>query len=80
MLFTAAIKKPGLCHSFVTQVLGAGGATFWFLSFIAIAATCTFNPLILILVPAVIMTVFAARWGYENSNAIKTCLVSFPSK
>lgn len=72
-------KNPGMGHRFLTQVLGAGGGTFWLLETLMLAASCTFNPLVLIIIPAFIMLCCAGKWYRENSTTIKTCLSSFSS-
>lgn len=55
-------------HSFVTQVLGVGGATFWLLGFLAFAASATFPPLAILIVTGAVVLIAGAVW-YRNRKA-----------
>ncbi len=59
-------KKPGNWHGFISSVLGSGGATHWFLSFLIFTGVTIANPLIII-IPAVVMICATVVWYFEKS-------------
>ncbi len=54
----------GKIHHFITNVLGTGGAIYWFLGFVALSlgAACAFPPLVFVIVPAIFMAAAALFW------------------
>lgn len=79
--FYVSGEEPGLLHSFITQVLGAGGATHWLLGFLALltlGAGGTFAMPVLLAIPAVIVGLAAISWYFENKEVVNTkCLSCF---
>lgn len=68
-------KQPGLAHNFLTKVFGAGGGSYWLLDFL-IWASVGVNPILLIIIPAVMMAISGAFWCYEKSDEIKQTRLS----
>jgi hypothetical protein len=71
--------EPGLLHSFITQVIGAGGAINWLLGFLALltlGAGATFATPVLLAIPAVIVVLAAITWYFNKKDAVNTACLS----